>query len=58
MNSRFEPLSPIEVKAFVAENTNSANMCVLYPADATDEQLETIWVRAEEADYTCVAEMR
>lgn len=58
MNSRFEKPGPIDVDAVVAENANSADVCVLYPADATDEQLETIWVRAEEADYLCVADMR
>ncbi len=58
MNQRFEKTGPIEVAAVVAENTNSADVCVLYPADATDEQLETTWVRAEEADYTCVEDIR
>ncbi|PCR90584.1 UPF0058 family protein [Natrinema ejinorense] len=58
MNSRFEKLSPIEVNAVVTEDANSADVCILYPADTTDEQLETIWIRAEEGDYICVEDLQ
>lgn len=43
----------------VIENANGANACVLYPPDATDEQLETMWILADEEEtYTFAGESR
>ena len=44
-----------ELSAVVIDNPNSANECVLYPSDATDEELETMWILAEEGDYSPLA---
>ena len=41
-----------ELSVVVIDNPHSANECILYPSDATDEELETMWVRAKEGDYT------
>ena len=41
-----------ELSAVIIDNPSSANECVLYPSDATDEELETMWILAEEGDYT------
>ncbi|MDF9747630.1 DUF7511 domain-containing protein [Natrinema salsiterrestre] len=46
------------VSTVVIENPNSPDECVLYPADATDEELETTWVTAEEGDYVRPADRR
>lgn len=46
------------VSAVVISNRNTADECVLYSSDATDEELETMWIRAEEGDYTTLAASR
>lgn len=59
MTSRFEkPTKKSELNGVVIENPNTPNVCVLYPAEVTDEQLETMWIRAEEGDYACVENNR
>lgn len=45
-----------ELDAVVIDNPSSVNECVLYPADATDDELETMWIHAEEGDYTPLAD--
>ncbi|WP_425607428.1 DUF7511 domain-containing protein [Halomontanus rarus] len=40
-----------ELNTVIIDNPNSANECVLYPLDATDEELETMWIFAKEGDY-------
>lgn len=44
-----------ELDAVVIENPRSANECVLYPSDATDGELETMWILAKGGDYTSLA---
>jgi len=46
------------VSDVVIKDPNSVDMCVLYPSDATDEELETIWVCAEEGDYIAINDTR
>lgn len=59
MNSRFEnPAERRELSGVVVENPNTPNVCVLYSATVTDEQLETMWIRAEEGDYARVENNR
>ncbi|GAB7018498.1 DUF7511 domain-containing protein [Halostagnicola bangensis] len=41
-----------ELSAVIIDNPSSANECVLYPSDATDEERETMWILAEEGDYS------
>ncbi|WP_425499098.1 DUF7511 domain-containing protein [Natronosalvus amylolyticus] len=41
-----------ELSIVVIDNPNSANECVLYPSNATDKELEKMWILAEEGDYT------
>ena len=40
-----------ELSAVVIDNPSSANECVLYPSNATDKELETMWILAKEGDY-------
>ncbi|WP_425498574.1 DUF7511 domain-containing protein [Natrinema salinisoli] len=59
MSASFEDASTQRrVSTVVIENPNSPNECVLYPSDATDEELETTWVPAEEGDYTRLLDRR
>lgn len=59
MRSYFDSLvEGEELCVVIVENANSPNVCILYPSDVTDEQLEKKWVRAEEGDYTRVADVR
>ncbi|UHQ97930.1 hypothetical protein HYG81_18900 [Natrinema zhouii] len=52
------PSRKSELTAVVIENVNG-NACVLYPPDATDEQLETMWILADgEETYTHAGEIR
>lgn len=44
------------VSTVVIENSNSPDECVLYPSDATDEELETVWIVAEEGNYVRLAD--
>lgn len=46
-----------DLSAIVIENPHSADECVLYPSDATEEELKTVWIRAEGGDYTPLASM-
>ena len=41
-----------ELDAVVIDNPSSANECVLYPSDATNDELETMWILATKGDYT------
>ncbi|MDG5821599.1 hypothetical protein [Natronococcus sp. A-GB7] len=45
ISSRFELLQVL------IENSQEADECVLFPENATDEELQTMWVRAEEGSY-------
>jgi|AntDeeMetagen285_2_1112576.scaffolds.fasta_scaffold18031_2 hypothetical protein len=47
-----------ELGAVVIDNPRSANECVLYPLDATDEELETMWILAEDGDYTLLEDIQ
>ncbi|RQG93090.1 hypothetical protein EA462_02485 [Natrarchaeobius halalkaliphilus] len=53
-----EELDQSSISAVVIENPYSANECVLYPSNATDEKLETMWVLAKDGDYTCLEDMQ
>ena len=59
MSSTFDEASgQSRVSTVVIENPNSPDECVLYPSDANDEELEPMWVIAEEGDYTRLADRR
>ena len=45
-----------ELSAIIIDNLSSTNECILYPSDATDEELETMWILAEEGDYSPLAQ--
>ncbi|WP_425494334.1 DUF7511 domain-containing protein [Natronoglomus mannanivorans] len=47
-----------ELDAVVIDNPNSVTECVLYPSNATNEELETMWILAKEGDYTHLADSR
>ena len=44
-----------ELSAIVIDNLSSTNECILYPSDATDAELETMWIVAQEGDYSPLA---
>ena len=44
-----------ELSAIIIDNLGSTNECILYPSDATDAELETMWILAEEGDYSPLA---
>ena len=44
------------LSAVVIDNPGTVNECVLYPSAATDEELETMWILAEEGDYSPLAQ--
>jgi hypothetical protein len=59
MNSNTEPLPPrSELSAVVIENGRGADVCILYPQDASDEQLDSMWILAEGETYTSVDDIR
>jgi len=39
-------------------NIHSDDEYVLYPSDATNEELQTMWVRATVGDYTYLKDMQ
>jgi hypothetical protein len=57
MSATFEEASDrSRVSTVVIENPNTPNECVLYPSNATDHELETTWIIAEEGDYTSLSD--
>ena len=53
-----EAIDRCELDAVIIRDPSSVTECVLYPPDATDDELETMWILAEEGDYTPLAESR
>lgn len=46
------------ISSVMITNIHSADEYVLYPSDATDEELQTMWVRATVGDYTYLKDMQ
>jgi hypothetical protein len=43
--------SQSELLQVLIENSREADECVLFPENATDDELQTMWVLAEEGSY-------
>ena len=56
MISARERVGRSELDAVIIDHPHSANECVLYPSDATDDELETMWILATEGDYTSLVD--
>lgn len=47
---------PYELMSVLIEADDGTSISVFYPSDATDEELETMWIRSEETDLTPVTD--
>ena len=47
-----------ELAAVIIDNPNCLNECILYPSNATDNELETMWILAKGSDYSPLADIR
>lgn len=47
-----------ELFGIVIDNGLALNECILYPPNATDEELETRWIQAMEGNYVRLDDVR
>lgn len=47
-----------ELNVVLTDNPHSTSECIFHPAEATDKELETMWIRAVNDGYTALWEMR
>lgn len=47
-----------ELNVVLTDNPHSTSECIFHPAEATDKELEKMWIRATEDGYTSLLEVR